>query len=420
MLFSVLVIISISAETQAVFAPPPLTYTLTPPTSRIVEANSPGVLMTLNVSNTTPGSLYGFSWNVTDPSGGVSSYFSGAAANGPVLTLNAVFPRDFSGASVKYNGTYPVNVFQTYPNPTPVLVATAKIYAGLTDLLSYRRITQVSILAQGYSPSENITIRIWHAGVLVSGFPKSQLANGNGIFSYSWPIPFSAPLGNFNVSLSGQATVKKPPDSQIFAVLPTTVSISKVAADVTLQGSQIATFSFAANYPDGSQAKSGTATIQVLEPDGITIHPVSVSYNTTLSSFQGIYRLSPSSSVGGWVAIVGPNSFDDGYGNTGPTASVVRGFVVGPDVSQNLQNLQAATITYLFGVVALLAAALAILGLWTLYFGKRRVQRNVLKVDFEPIEKEAARVENREFFVKLQDQMKHRQQTGPEEETKDG
>ncbi len=57
--------------------------------------------MTLNVSGTASGAFYGFSWNVTDPSGSLGSFVYYIAANGPILTLTAVYPRDFSGASVK-------------------------------------------------------------------------------------------------------------------------------------------------------------------------------------------------------------------------------------------------------------------------------------------------------------------------------
>src|SRR5437870_10736604 len=192
-LFSVLVVMSVTAQISTVHGAPPLIYTLALSTSRIQEANMPGVTMTLNVSNTVSGSFYGFSWNVTDPSGGKGSFVYYVAANGPVLTLTAVYPRDFSGASIKYNGTYRINIFQVNPGPT-TLVATSKFYAGLTDSLSYQRTAQVSILAQGYASNENITIRISHVGIPVAGFPRSQLANGNGIFSYVWPIPISTPL----------------------------------------------------------------------------------------------------------------------------------------------------------------------------------------------------------------------------------
>src|SRR5712664_5006688 len=44
-----------------------LSYTLTLSSSRIQEANNPGVVMTLNVSGTTSGAIYGLAWNVTDP-----------------------------------------------------------------------------------------------------------------------------------------------------------------------------------------------------------------------------------------------------------------------------------------------------------------------------------------------------------------
>jgi hypothetical protein len=396
-----------------------LSYTLTLSSSRIQEANNPGVVMTLNVSGTTSGAIYGFAWNVTDPSGTLNSYFSAGAANGPVLTLNAVYPRDFSGASVKYNGTYRVNIFQTYPAPT-TLAATGKFYAGLTDSLFYKRTAQIFVLAQGYASNENITIRISHAGILASGFPKYQLADTTGTFSYSWQIPVSTPLGSNNVTLSGQVTVKKPADSQIFTVQPTSVSITQLAANVTLlQGTQVADFSFSSTYPDGTQAITGTATVRVIEPNGITNHLVSATYNATSKLFQGTYRLSSSSPSGGWAAIIDPAGFDDGYGNVGPSTSVVRGFIVEPAASS--QTPPTSTLTYLLLVaLILMAAALAVVISWVLFFGRKKVQRNVLKVDFQSIEREAARVENRDFFTKVHDQLKQQQQTKPEEATKDG
>ncbi|TMI27249.1 hypothetical protein E6H24_01415 [Candidatus Bathyarchaeota archaeon] len=407
-----------TAQISTVHGAPPLIYTLTLSTSRIQEVNSPGVTMTLNVSNTVSGSFYGFSWNVTDPSGSIRSFVYYVAANGPFLTLAVVYPRDFSGALVKYNGTYRINIFQTYPNPT-ALVATGRFYTGLTDSLSYQRTAQVFILAQGYASNENITMRILHAGIPASGFPISQLADGNGVFSYLWPIPVSTPLGDINVSLSGQVTVKKPPDSQIFTILPTSVSISQLVANLTLlQGSRIAAFSFAAVYPDGSQAKTGTTTIRVLEPDGITIHLVSMTYNTTVNAFEGTYRIASSDPSGGWAAIIDANSFDDVYGNVGPSTGVVRGFVVEPAASQNPQT---STVTYLLlMIVVLLAVALTFLVSWVLFFARKKVQRSVLKVDLQSIEREAARVQNRDFFGKVRDQLKQRQQAKPEEGAKDG
>ena len=374
--------------------------------------------MTLNVSNTTPGQILGFSWNVTDPSGSQSSFFSAAAANGPSLTLNAIYPRDFTGTSVKYNGTYRINIFQTYPGPT-ILVATGKFYAGLTDSVVYQRVTQLSVAAQGYSSNENLTIRISRLGIPAAGFSKSQLASSNGIFSYLWIIPVSAPLGNYNLSLSGQTTVKKPSDSQIFTVLPTSVVVSQLTANLTLQGSSAVVLSFTGVYPDGSQAKTGTGTIRVIEPNGITSHTVSVSYNGTINAFQGSYVMGSSGPSGGWVAIIDPNSFDDGYGNVGPSASVVRGFAVEPAVVPPIP--QSPILTYLLLVIVmLLAGVLAIILAWVMFFGRKKVQRNVLKVDFESIEREAARVENRDFFAKVHDQLKQRQQTKPEEETRNG
>jgi hypothetical protein len=373
--------------------------------------------MTLNVTNTMSGALFGFSWNVTDPSGTQSSFFSAGAANGPVLTLTAVYPRDFSGASVKYNGTYRVNIFQTYPSPT-TLVTTGKFYAGLTDNLSYQRTALVSITAQGYVSNENVTIRMLHAGAQASGFPKYQLASGNGVVNYLWPIPVSTPIGAWNVTLTGQTTAKKPTDSQVFTITPTTVSISQLVVNVTqVQSSQIAAFTFTATYPDGSQAKTGNATIRVLEPIGTNVHPVTLHYNTTINAYEGTYQLTATSPAGGWAGIIDPNALDDGYGNVGPSTTVVRGFAVQPIAPQ---NSQATTVTYLLLTVLLLVAALIGLLSWIWFFGGKKVRRSVLKVDFQSIEREAARVENRDFYTKVHDQLKQRNESTPKEENKDG
>ena len=370
--------------------------------------------LTLNVSNATPGILYGFVWNVTDPSGGVTQFLDGGSpTNAGVLTLMSVYPRDFSGASVKYNGTYSVTAFQFRPGPGGQ-VATSKFYGGLTDGLYYERTAQVLILAQGYVSNENVTIRVSHAGIMASGFPRFNLTIGNGVFSYIWAIPVSTPVGSYNVSLAGQMTAKRPSDSQIFTVVPTSVSISQLGVNATLtQGPGNAIFSFTATYPDGTLAKTGATTIRLLEPDGVTAHRVTVSYNTTVNAFEGTYRVSSSSPAGAWTAIIDPNSFDDAYGNVGPSTVTVRSFVVQAETPQSL------TVTYLLlTAVIFLGAALTIIVCWILFFGRKKIQRNVLKVDFQTIEKEASRVQKRDFFVKVQDQLKQRAK--PEEESKDG
>ncbi len=212
--------------------------------------------------------------------------------------------------------------------------------------------------------------------------------------------------------------MKKPPDSQIFTVQPTSVSITQLAANVTLlQGTQVADFTFSSTYPNGTQANTGTTTVRVIEPNGITNHLVSATYNATSKAFQGTYRLSSSSPSGGWAAVIDPAAFDDGYGNVGPTTSVVRGFIVEPAASSQTPT---SAVTYLLLVaVILMAAALAVVVSWILFFGRKKVQRNVLKVDFQSIEREAARVENRDFFAKVHDQLKQ-QQAKPEEEPKNG
>lgn len=412
-LLSLLAILIVGTHISPAYAAE--TYTLTVSPSRIQEANTPGVALTLNVTNAVISTFYAFTWNVTDSGGNGKGILNGQFASGPVFVLSVVYPRDFSGASVPYNGTYRVNVFQVAPGPTK-LVATGKFYAGLTDGLVYRRTGQVSVLAQGYGANENITIRITYAGIPIPNFPKWQRADANGILSYLWQlIPVSAPVGNYNLTLNGSTTSKTPPDSQSFAILPTSVSISQLGVgQSSLQTSQVENFTFTAAYPNGQPATTGSAIVRIVEPDGTTFHQVTTSYNLSINAFRGTYQIPTSSQLGAWIAIIEESSFNDGYGNMGPSTSVARGFTV---TSSSLP-LQVSTLNLLILVVVILAVALGVLVSWV-FFGTKSFLRKVLKVDVAGIDREAAKVEGRDFFKDLQEQLK-RHEKKSEEARKDG
>jgi hypothetical protein len=66
---------------------------------------------------------------------------------------------------------------------------------------------------------------------------------------------------------------------------------------------------------------------------------------------------------------------------------------------------QSSTFNYLLIVVIALLGGLGILASW-IVFGRRRVLRRVLKVDLEAIHAEAKKVENQDFFKKVQEQLK--------------
>jgi hypothetical protein len=64
---------------------------------------------------------------------------------------------------------------------------------------------------------------------------------------------------------------------------------------------------------------------------------------------------------------------------------------------------------YLLVVVIALLGGLAVLVSW-IVFGRRRVLRRVLKVDLEAIHAEAKKVENQDFFKKIQEQLKQQKE----------
>jgi hypothetical protein len=92
--------------------------------------------------------------------------------------------------------------------------------------------------------------------------------------------------------------------------------------------SQTETFRFTATYPNSVQARTGSATIRIVEADGLTEHDVTATYRTNIGQFEGNYQIPLSSQIGAWVASIDIGGYNDGYGNIGPSASVNRGFAV--------------------------------------------------------------------------------------------
>jgi hypothetical protein len=74
---------------------------------------------------------------------------------------------------------------------------------------------------------------------------------------------------------------------------------------------------------------------------------------------------------------------------------------------------QSSTFNYLLIVVIALLGGLGILASW-IVFGRRRILRRVLKVDLEAIHAEAKKVENQDFFKKVQEQLKQQKMESSE------
>ncbi len=487
-------------------------YTLTTSATRIQETSTARVLLILNVTNSNTVANYAFTWHVKDPSGSVSQASNQTGTpHGSSFVESVAYPGKFL-TSVDFVGTYTAWVNQTQP----LLVGSTGVgtpvqfQVGLTDSLSYQRTFPVAILASSYKPNANVTITISGQSGLAPNFPTNKLTDSNGDLSYVWPsIPASIPVGNWNVSLSGNPT-KSPPDVQSFTILPTNVTISSLTLSRSLlQASQTEDFRFSATYPNGGLVKTGGVSLLIVEADGSTSHYVAMSYSTLLNAFHGTYQIPLSSQFGPWVATIEDNTFDDGYGNRGPLSGVFKPFIVTPatlavavvtaynnyaigDIvaiyasvvtpggdnftsgtvtattyystrqigsplqlfydqsrgkwvgsytvnstnpagiwqiqvnatdtygnmgqgsTSTLVNIpsgpqQSSTFNYLLVLVIALLGGLAVLVSW-IVFGRRRILRRVLKVDLEAIHAEAKKVENQDFFKKIQEQLKQQKE----------
>ena len=485
------------------------TYTLTASPSRLQESTTARVLLSLNVSNSNTVVNYAFTWNVRDPTGALHSSSSNQTGNSHAASfvLSEAYPSKFNGSpTLAYVGVYSVWVNQTQPLVVGSTgVASGQFQVGLTDSLNYQRLSSVSIQTVGYASSANVTIKISGPSGMVSGFPLNKTTDSSGSLSYIWSIPVSLPVGAYTLTLSG-LPVKTPPDIQSLTITATSVTISSLTVTKNLlQASQTEDFRFTAIYPNLAQVRTGSVILRILEGDGTTTHYVTMTYSTALAAFHGTFQIPLSGEAGPWVGTLDVNSFDDGYGNKGPSPSVIKPFTVTPailtvSVSTQYNNYtvggivaiyasvvtpgaynftsgtviattshgtsqigsplplfydqsrgkwvgsysvnstnpsgvwqilviandtygnagqgttstlvsiptspqQASTFSYLLIVGIAILLGLAILGSW-IVFGRKRITRKVLKVDLEAVHAEAKKVEDQEFFKKIQEQLR--------------
>ena len=302
-------------------------YSFSKSSSRIQETNTQSITFVLNVTTTFTGVPYQFTWSVRDPRG-IATNATTQVTSTPSFTTSVSYPTNF-GTVVRFVGNYTISVVQTSPPPNGNPVATGKFEVGLSDSETYQRTQPVSILAQGYQPGENITISVTSRTSSAPNFPLIIKANSAGALSYLWSsIPPSTLVGNYNITLTGK-TIKVIPDIQTILISAINVTISQLSiTQNSLMRSQTETFRFTATYPNFVQARTGSATIRIFEADGIIEHDITASYKSTLGLFEGSYLIPMSGQLGAWVASIDIGGFNDGYGNTGPSASVNRGFAV--------------------------------------------------------------------------------------------
>lgn len=304
-------------------------FALTASPGRAVEGYQGGIRLVLNVSNAQVGP-YTFTWTVTDPSGGSHSTNMNTVSTGGSWSQIESYPSSsFSGSSLNLTGTYSVNVGEVTPSVV-ASVRTTTFQIGLTDSSTYKRNSIVQMTAAGYVSGDNVTINLVRGITNVPGFPTWTSATSLGVVSYNWQTIPSTPLGTLNISFVGKNTLaKNPPDRQLFVMDPTNTTTSLlVVGSGTVIRSQTLNLAFNATYLNGQPVATGSGILQLTEPDLLTTHFVTATYNSTDHAFTAFYTTGLGSSTGLWTATLNANGFDDSYGNGGPVLPVSATFSV--------------------------------------------------------------------------------------------
>ena len=214
-------------------------------------------------------------------------------------------------------------------------VASTSFWLTLTDKTQYQRTETVNIHATHYNASESVTVIIQTQTPPSSTvFSQSTNASSTGVVYASWKIPVNAAIDSngYVVTVSGTSTVKSPADVWGFIINPAVMSVSSLSSvQSTYQRTETMKFSFKATYPDGSSASTGASLLTLARPDGVNI-TLTATYDNVAQSFVGIYKTSITNQTGTWTATLTPNSYNDGYGNTGPAVRVTNAPQLTPSV----------------------------------------------------------------------------------------
>jgi FlaG/FlaF family flagellin (archaellin) len=257
-----------------------------------------------------------------------------------------------------------------------------------------------------------------NSALVKTGSVNLRLVEVDGTTSHSVAMTYSSTLnafhGSYQIPLSGQvgpwiATIEvnsfddgygnKGPVSSVlkaFTVSPATLTVSAITNynNYTIGG--IVVIYASVVTPGGYNFTSGAVTATTYHASNRIGSPLPLFYDQSRGKWVGSYTVNSTNPAGIWQIQVNAS---DTYGNMGQgsTSSLVTVPAAPPQ--------QSSTFTYLLIVVIALLGGLGILASW-IVFGRRRVLRRVLKVDLEAIHAEAKKVENQDFFKKVQEQLK--------------
>jgi hypothetical protein len=363
------------------------------------------------------------------PSGNVTIKISGA--NGMVLGFPLNKTADSTGL-LSYAWPIPVSLpvgdYTLTLTGTPVknpadvqLFSVTATNVTISSLIISRTLLQTS-----QTEDFRFSASYPNSALVKTGSVNLRLVEVDGTTSHSVAMTYSSTLnafhGSYQIPLSGQvgpwiATIEvnsfddgygnKGPVSSVlkaFTVSPATLTVSAITNynNYTIGG--IVVIYASVVTPGGYNFTSGAVTATTYHASNRIGSPLPLFYDQSRGKWVGSYTVNSTNPAGIWQIQVNAS---DTYGNMGQgsTSSLVTVPAAPPQ--------QSSTFNYLLIVVIALLGGLGILASW-IVFGRRRILRRVLKVDLEAIHAEAKKVENQDFFKKVQEQLKQQKMESSE------
>jgi hypothetical protein len=360
---------------------------------------SPGLNVTIKISG--PGGLVtGFPLNKTADSSGVLSY--------TWLSIPASLPI----------GDYTLTLSGSPPKSPPdtqsfSVTATNVTISSLSISRSLLQTSQTEDFRFSASYPNNAAVR--------TGSVNLRVIEADGQTSHYVVMTYSSTLnafhGTFQIPLSSQVgpwaaivEVNSFDDGygnrgpiltvlKLFTVSPAILTVSATTNYNNYTVGGIVVIYASVVTPGGYNFTSGTVIATTYHSSRQIGSPLSLFYDQSRGKWVGSYAVNSTNPAGIWQIEVNAS---DVYGNMGQGSTST--LVNVPTAPQ-----QNSTFNYLLVAAIVLLGGLAILVSW-IFYGRKRVLRKVLKVDIEAIHAEAKKVENQDFFKKVQEQLKQQRE----------
>jgi hypothetical protein len=252
----------------------------------------------------------------------------------------------------------------------------------------------------------SVSLRLVESDGLTSHYVAMTYSSSLAAFHGTFQIPLSSDAGpwvaTIEVNSFDDGYGDKGPISSVlkpFTVSPAILTVSAITNynNYTIGG--IVAIYASVVTPGGYNFTSGTVTATTYHASSQIGSPLPLFYDQSRGKWVGSYTINSTNPAGIWQIQVNAS---DSYGNMGQGSTSTL-------VSIPAAPQQSSTFNYLLVVAIASLGGLAVLVSW-IVFGRRRVLRRVLKVDLEAIHAEAKKVENQDFFKKIQEQLKQQKE----------